>query len=75
MTGVQPERHKVFSNNLSNYKSSQYPDFLTRIEQVNTAFSTFSITDWAPLATTTSGGPLISDAVDVRMAVDVDFYG
>ena len=64
LIGVWPEKHGVRSNNFEGNRYAEYPDFLTRIEQVRPELDTFAAADWLPLVTGDSGGPLISGAVD-----------
>ena len=47
-----------------------YPDFLTRIERERPELNTFAVLDWPPLGTTDSGGPLVSDTIDVKINFD-----
>lgn len=70
-TGVWPDKHKVTSNTWGTSTNlSRYPDFLTRIEQVDAAKSTYAITNWAPLTTDSAGQAIFSDAIDTRVTVD-----
>jgi len=64
LIGARTDKHLVDSNNFTGNDYTTYPDFLTRLEQVDSSFSTFAVVDWAPLGTTASGGPLFSDAID-----------
>ena len=64
LIGARTDKHLVNSNNFSGNHYTTYPDFLTRLEQVDSSFNTFAVLDWAPLGTTASGGPLFSDAID-----------
>jgi len=70
LIGVWPEKHGVHSNDFSSNQYSDYPDFFTRIESVAPELNTFVAIDWLPLGTETDGGPLISDAVDRKVALD-----
>lgn len=70
LTGVWPEKHGVTNNDFTGKQFEQYPDFLTRIEQVRPELSTVAIVDWAPLMRSDRGVPTISDAVDVRHELD-----
>lgn len=67
LIGVWPEKHGVLSNDLSGNHYSEYPDFLTRLEQVRPEIETFVAADWLPLVTDDSGGPLIGGAVDEKV--------
>src|SRR5207253_24263 len=49
-----------------------HPDFLTRIEQSAPRLRTFAVTDWGNLGLHVSGGPIFSDAVDVKRATAAD---
>jgi len=70
LTGVRTEKHLVAGNDLSGNDLATYPDFLTRIERVAPELHTFSVTDWPTLGTSRSGGPLLSDAIDVKVTFD-----
>ncbi|NNE71249.1 MAG: DUF4983 domain-containing protein, partial [Rhodothermales bacterium] len=52
-----------------------YPDFLTRLEQIDPAWNTFAVLDWPPLGTTNANGPLFSDLIDVKVNVNGDTMG
>jgi predicted AlkP superfamily pyrophosphatase or phosphodiesterase len=75
LTGVWPAKHRVVSNDLSTNEYDWYPDFLTRLEQVDPDFSTFAVIDWPPLGVRVSGGPMISDSIDVKLNFDGDQQG
>ncbi len=77
LTGVRTDKHGVDSNNFSGNRYSEWPDFLTRLESEHSELGTFAVVDWPPLGTTDSGGPLISDAIDVKLNFDgeADGYG
>ena len=78
LIGARTDKHLVNSNDFTGNDYATYPDFLTRLEQVNPEFNTFAVVDWAPLGTTASGGPLISDAIDEKLFFDPeeeDGYG
>ena len=64
LIGARTDKHLVDSNNFTGNDYATYPDFLTRLEQVDSSFNTFAVVDWPPLGTTASGGPLLSDAID-----------
>lgn len=70
LTGVWADKHGVLGNDFSENDYDRYPDFLTRIEQVDPDLNTFAIVDWLPLGGDDSGGPLISDSVDTLIAFD-----
>ena len=75
LTGVWADKHKVMGNNFEGNDYASYPDFLTRLEQTEPGLNTFAVVDWPPLATVASGGPLISDAVDVKVNFNGDEIG
>jgi len=75
LIGVWSDKHLVTGNNFAGNAYSAYPDFLTRLEQIDPDFNTFAVVDWPPLGTTASGGPLVSDAVDVKLNIDGDELG
>ena len=70
LIGARTDKHLVNSNNFTGNDYATYPDFLTRLEQVDSSYHTFAVVDWAPLGTTASGGPLFSDAVDELLFFD-----
>ena len=67
LTGVWSDKHLVNSNDFTGNDYATYPDFLTRLEQTDSSFSTFAVVDWAPLGRAISGGPLIGDGIDVKI--------
>jgi predicted AlkP superfamily pyrophosphatase or phosphodiesterase len=77
LTGVRTAKHGVDSNDFSGNRYEDWPDFLTRLEREHPQLGTFAVLDWPPLGTTDSGGPLISDAIDVKLNFDgeTDGYG
>ncbi|MBK5097849.1 MAG: alkaline phosphatase family protein [Gemmatimonadetes bacterium] len=77
LTGVRTDKHGVDSNNFSGNRYAEWPDFLTRVEAERPELGTFAVLDWPPLGTTDSGGPLISDGIDVKLNFDgeTDGYG
>jgi len=77
LTGVRTDKHGVDSNDFSGNRYSEWPDFLTHLEMERPELGTFAVLDWPPLGTTDSGGPLISDAIDVKLNFDgeADGYG
>jgi len=70
LTGVWADKHGVLGNDFTENNYDEYPDFLTRIEQVDPDLQTFAVVDWLPLGGDDSGGPLISDAVDTLIGFD-----
>jgi len=70
LIGVWATKHGVESNDLSTNRSADYPDLFTRIEELRPELHTFVAADWLPLVDTTDGGPLLSNAIDLRVASD-----
>jgi predicted AlkP superfamily pyrophosphatase or phosphodiesterase len=75
LTGVTPEKHGVHSNDFSGNAYDRYPDVLSRLELVDSAFRTAAVVDWPPLGSTADGGPLVGDRVDRRLLIDGDSLG
>ena len=75
LTGVWSDKHGVKDNEFVGKNYAAYPDFLTRLERVDSAFSTFASVDWPPLGSALSGGPLVSDSVDVKVLINGDRLG
>ena len=75
LTGVWMNKHGVENNDFSSSRYSEYPDFLTRIEQIRPELSTFAVLDWPPLGTSQDGGPLVSPSVDLVINVNGDNLG
>lgn len=75
LTGVWPGKHGVTSNDFHGNDYATYPDFLTRLENLEPEFGTFAVVDWPPLGTEASGGPLIGDGIDAKLAFDGDEAG
>jgi hypothetical protein len=75
LTGVRTEKHGVDSNDFTGNDYARYPDFLTRIERERPELHTLAVTDWPPLGTEDSGGPLLGDAIDVRITFDGEADG
>jgi predicted AlkP superfamily pyrophosphatase or phosphodiesterase len=75
LIGARTEKHRVDSNDFAGNDYATYPDFLTRIERERPELNTFAVLDWPPLGTTDSGGPLISDAIDVKINFDGETDG
>ena len=57
LTGVWPEKHGVTNNEFTGKRYKEFPDFLTRIEQVRPDLSTAVIADWMPLMRAEEGIP------------------
>ncbi|MEV4513455.1 alkaline phosphatase family protein [Dactylosporangium sp. NPDC049525] len=70
-TGAWPDKHGVTDNSFTGQRYGQYPDFLTRMEQVRPALSTFAAVDWAALGTKGTFSP----AIDGRVVLDGDAEG
>jgi len=70
LIGVWPEKHGVTDNSFEGERYDDFPDFLTRIEQIRPELSTFAVADWVPLGRSDQGRPTISDAVDVKHVLD-----
>ncbi|MDP9869574.1 MULTISPECIES: alkaline phosphatase family protein [Streptosporangium] len=70
-TGVWPDRHKVKDNSFTGKRYDLYPDFLTRIEGVNPAYSTYAAVDWKPLGEQGTFGA----GIDARVVLDGDSAG
>ena len=75
LIGARTDKHRVDSNDFAGNDYATYPDFLTRIERERPELNTFAVLDWPPLGTTDSGGPLISDAIDVKINFDGETDG
>ncbi len=75
LTGVWPAKHGVHGNDFTGNDYARYPDFLTRLERIDSAFGTYAVIDWPPLGTTADGGPLLSGAVDRLDAIDGEALG
>ena len=75
LTGVWPEKHRVFGNDFAGDDYQTYPDFLTRLEQVDPAWRTYVVVDWPPLGSAASNGPLFGAAIDSLVLVDGDALG
>ncbi len=75
LTGVWMEKHRVESNDFTGNNYAEYPDFLTRIEQVRPQLSTYAVIHWPAMGTTADGGPMISRLVDVLVNINGDAIG
>ena len=73
--GVWADKHGVHNNDFTENAYNLYPDFLTRLEQVDQTFNTFAVLDWPPLGEAVDGGPLIGDAIDVKVTFDGEEMG
>ncbi len=75
LTGVWMEKHGVESNDFTGNHYAEYPDFLTRIEQVRPELNTYAVIHWPAMGTTADGGPMISRIVDVLVNINGDAIG
>jgi predicted AlkP superfamily pyrophosphatase or phosphodiesterase len=75
LIGVWSDKHGVRDNTFAGKNYAAYPDFLTRLERLDSTFSTFAALDWPPLGSALSGGPLVGDSVDVKVLVNGDRLG
>ena len=75
LTGAGQDKHLVRTNDFRNNAYPSYPDFLTRLERLDTSYTTLAVVDWPPLGDTTDGGPLISDAVDIKILINGEEQG
>lgn len=69
--GVGPDKHLVtgpLNVDPDQADKNGHPDFLTRIEQLAPQLDTFSATDWGNLGLPVNGGPIFSDAIDIKYA-------
>lgn len=73
--GARTDKHLVDGNNFEGNDYATYPDFLTRIERERPELNTLAVSDWPPLGTTDSGGPLLSDDIDVKVTFDGEADG
>ena len=73
--GVWADKHGVMGNDFSDNDYATYPEFLTRLEQIDPTFNTLAVMVGPPLGTTASGGPMISDAIDVKLNIEGDSLG
>jgi predicted AlkP superfamily pyrophosphatase or phosphodiesterase len=74
-TGVWSDKHGVMGNDFSSNRYVEYPDFLTRLETIDSSWRTMVTVDWPPLGSEAAGGPMISPAVDELMLIDGDDLG
>jgi predicted AlkP superfamily pyrophosphatase or phosphodiesterase len=70
LTGVWPDKHGVTDNDFTGKRYRDYPDFLTRLEQLRPELSTAAIADWLPLVVADDGFPTVSEEIDVKHALD-----
>jgi hypothetical protein len=70
-TGTWPDRHGVKDNTFAGKNYGANPDFLTRLERIDPAYSTLAIADWAALIDQGT----FSTSVDARVRFDGDRLG
>ncbi|MFJ2033446.1 alkaline phosphatase family protein [Streptosporangium sp. NPDC087985] len=70
-TGVWPDKHKVRNNTFAGKRYDLYPDFLTRLEKVNPAYSTYAAMDWPSLGDQGTFGT----GIDARIVLNGDSAG
>lgn len=70
LTGVWPDKHGVTDNDFTGKRYEEFPDFLTRIEQVRPQLNTFAVADWLPLMEQEDERPTLGPAIDVRHALN-----
>lgn len=75
VTGVWSDKHGVLGNDFKEKRYDLYPDFLTRLEQLDPDWNTFAALNWPPLGTTGANGPLFSDLIDVKININGDTVG
>jgi hypothetical protein len=51
LTGVWHTKHGVSDNSFSGSNYTQYPDFISRVENFDANLSTYSVVQWAPINT------------------------
>jgi len=73
--GARTDKHLVDGNDFAGNDYATYPEFLTRIERERPELNTFAVSDWPPLGTADSGGPLFSDGIDVKITFDGEADG
>lgn len=66
LTGVWPDKHKVTSNSWGSSAIASHPDFLTRLENTDRAYTTYAAVTWGPILNGSLGPALISSTVDTR---------
>lgn len=70
-TGTWPDKHRVRNNVFAGKRYDLYPDFLTRLEKVDPAYSTYAAMDWKPLGDQGTFGP----GIDARIVLNGDSAG
>jgi arylsulfatase A-like enzyme len=60
-TGVYSDRHGVRDNDLRPYDPARLPDVLTHVRRAIPSATTFAGATWAPLVTTSAGGPVFAE--------------
>ncbi|MEV6394739.1 alkaline phosphatase family protein [Streptomyces sp. NPDC051907] len=66
-TGVWPDKHRVTDNNFSGAAFDKYPDYSTRLEAADPAFSTLVVGNWPEISTDVFGAK-----TDLRLMGDDD---
>ncbi|MGW6916877.1 alkaline phosphatase family protein [Kitasatospora sp. NPDC054939] len=70
-TGVWPDKHGVKDNSFVGRQYGTYPGFLTRLQQVNPAYSTFAALNWKALDTYGT----YTTGIDGKVVLDGDANG
>ncbi|NRQ35439.1 nucleotide pyrophosphatase [Nonomuraea sp. NN258] len=70
-TGVWPDLHGVRDNSFTGKNYTQYPDFLTRLENTNAGYSTYAAMDWQALG----DHGTFSTRIDARIVLNGDANG
>ena len=72
--GVGPDKHGIdgskFNMDPGQSTKNGFLDFLTRAERQRSSLSTFLASDWANIGLHKNGGPIFSDAIDTKYALD-----
>ncbi|WP_433242372.1 alkaline phosphatase family protein [Streptosporangium sp. CA-135522] len=70
-TGTWPDKHGVRNNVFAGKRYDLYPDFLTRLEKVDRAYSTYAAMDWKALGDQGTFGA----GIDARIVLNGDTSG
>ncbi len=57
-TGVLPDTHRIFDNDLRGHRIADHPDYLSRIRTVRPGARTYACAGWPQLVHETAGGPI-----------------
>ncbi|MBL0315750.1 MAG: alkaline phosphatase family protein [Flavobacteriales bacterium] len=68
LTGVKHNKHLVTDNSFSTTNFNEFPDFLTRIENYNSALQTYSVVHWGPINSTINQNP----DYEITVATDLE---